>query len=195
MAIVVLVVAGSLYLLGSVTNQQLRSEAFRMAGSIRFVHGRAAINRMRYQLIFDLEQQRYSAQCSEDNPVFLTAEAERRMGARGRAQRGIGDDGPLGAEASQGRFMDCSEALLSARPLSHGVRIDRVMTVFSREAEREGEVALGFYPDGFVDRAMIWLRHGEAVMTLVVDPMTGRVHVHAEDLVVPRDFFDVETER
>lgn len=196
LTIMALIFAASAYLGGSIGNTRLQSEAMHMAGAIRYVHGRSAVNGLRYQLTFDLENQSWSAECSnEGNPLRMGVEAQERA----RRQRGIAyrdqdsDDDPF--SSGETGMQECNEALLTERSMQGGVEIDRVLTVLDRDPIKDGRATMGFYPDGFVDRTMIWLRRGSGVTTLVVDPMTGRVHVFADDLDIPREFYDEEEER
>ena len=46
--------------------------------------------------------------------------------------------------------------------------------------------------NGFVERSLIWLKQGEAYLTLSIEPMSGRVIVHPGELDIPDDFFAVE---
>lgn len=197
LTLMAMVFAGSLYLTGSIGNSRLQSEAMHLAGAIRFVHGRAAVNGTRYRLMLDLETNSFRAECTPDaNPVSLSLEGQeaerRRRGIRYRNEDPEAD--PFG-RGERVAFDDCSDPLLSERTLQGDVQIDRVLTVLTRDPQRDGSAEIGFYPDGFVDRTMIWLRRGTGVTTLIVDPMTGRVHITADDLDIPRDFYDVEEDR
>ncbi len=77
------------------------------------------------------------------------------------------------------------------------VIVDSVMTTHQREPWEEGQATIEFFPDGFVEPAMIWLsiEEKDAATTLTISPMTGRVRTYSERLEVPRDFLEEEEAR
>lgn len=191
--LVVLAIAASIMALsvssfGSLKNAKLRSEAMRMSGALRMVYGRAAVNGLRYQVSFDLEANTYRVDCSSDN-VLLPAEDT-------NASPFDDDDDeadPFGLGYNTPTLEDCSEPLLEQTTLRDGVEIARILTAHHADPVEEGTHTVAYFPNGFVERAIIWLRSGEeSYITLSVDPMTGRVIVHPGDFEVPEDFFEVE---
>lgn len=191
LAIMAGVIAATTSVVGRLSNAKLRSEAMRMSGALRMVYGRAAINGLRYQVTFDVDSNTYSVECAEENVVIdYEAEAERAE----RRSRFDDDEeaDPFGLGAGSASLHDCSEPLLPSRETQRGVEIDRVLTIHDRDPVDVGSATVAFFPNGFVERSLIWLNQGESFMTLELDPMTGRVIVHAGDLDVPDDFFAVE---
>lgn len=188
LAIAASVMAMSISAFGSLGNAKLRGEAMRMSGALRMVYGRAAVNGLRYQVSFDLDAESYRVDCSPDNVLVESEEQSRRA-------RNPNDPeaDPFGLGTHTPTLDDCSEPLLMPTTLRNGVEIARVLTAHHREAVEEGTHTIAYFPNGFVERSIIWLRSGESnYITLTVDPMTGRVRVHAGDFEVPEDFFEVE---
>jgi prepilin-type N-terminal cleavage/methylation domain-containing protein len=182
-----------------VNNNRVRAEALRLSGAMRMVYGRAAINGLRYQFVFDIESNSYRVQCSTEN-VLLDAPSDQSRSARRRASRYASDDpeaDPFGLGSSAPTLDDCSEDLLEAYTLRKGVRIRGVLTTHDSEPVEEGENGIAFFPNGFVERSMVWLESEDerTVVTLTVDPMTGRIRIWGEDREIPRDFFSVEEDR
>lgn len=193
--IVLAIMAGMLLIavpvVGSLTNAQLRAEAMRMSGALRMVYGRAAINGLRYELRLNLDTDTYSVACGDGN-VFVDPAGPEEID-----EDDLDDPeaDPFGLGFAQPTLEDCSEPLLEQRTLKHGVEILRVLTQHHTDPVEDGEATIAYFPNGFVERSLIWLQQDEAVLTLAIDPMSGRVHIFPEDLDVPDDFFEVEEDR
>ena len=187
LAIIAALMAIAVSAFGPVKHAQIRAEAMRMSGALRMVYGRAAVNGLRYQVTFDLEANSFSVECSEEN-VLLEPEADddRPFYADDEAD-------PFGLGVSPPTLLDCSEPLLADTAMRHDVEILRVLTTHDREPVEDGTATIAYFPNGFVERSLIWLGQVDGmVLTLSIDPMTGRVFIFPEDLEVPEDFFEVE---
>lgn len=176
---------------GSLTNAQLRAEAMRMSGALRMVYGRAAINGLRYEVRLDLDAHTYSVACGDGNVFFDPSGPEEVE----EDDRDDPEADPFGLGFNQPTLEDCSEPLLEQRTLGHDVEILRVLTQHDADPVEDGEATIAYFPNGFVERSLIWLQQDEAVLTLAIDPMSGRVRIFPEDLEVPDDFFEVEEDR
>ena len=187
LVIMAALMAISVSALGPLKHSQLRAEAMRMTGALRMVYGRAAVNGLRYQVTFDLQENSFSVECSEEN-VLLDPEEDddRPFYADDEAD-------PFSLGTSQPTLLDCSEPLLPQTTLRNDIEILRVLTTHHREPVEDGTASIAYFPNGFVERSLIWIGHEDGmVLTLSIDPMTGRVFIYPEDLEVPEDFFEVE---
>lgn len=182
----------ALFAVGSITNSRLDGEALRISGALRLVYGRAAINGIRYQVVFDIDSNSYRVECT-DGDVPVAEDPDETEQTSRRDDRDDEAD-PFGLGRTAPSFDDCSEDLLRQREVRSGVKIARVLTSHNDEPVESGEVTIGFFPNGFVERSIIWLSNesGTAFMTLFVEPMSGRVRIFAGDHEVPDDFFSVE---
>jgi general secretion pathway protein H len=61
-----------------------------------------------------------------------------------------------------------------------------VWTRHQRDAVGSGIAYLYFFPQGFTERAMVFIRQGNNAWTLVVSPLTGKTSVVGDQLEVPR---------
>lgn len=192
-----LFVAGvsSFTLLGA---NNLRGATSRLVSSMEHIYGRSAINGMRYQLIIDLDSNRYWAECTEDRAVLS---AEQTRGTDGtEAQQNRYDDeeeDPFGMNLSA-LWDDCTEDLIPKQHVREGVRIERVLTTHQDDPYETGQASIAFFPNGFVEQSIIWLRsidQPDAGMTLFVEPMTGAIRVERGLAEIPDDFYDVEEDR
>jgi prepilin-type N-terminal cleavage/methylation domain-containing protein len=189
---IVATVAGlGVYALGGAANGRVQAEALRMSGALRMTYGRAAINGLRYQFVMSLDDGAYRVECSSEN-VLVEGGATREEERRNRRRDDEAD--PFGIGAPQPTLEDCSEDALPQGTTRRGVRIARVLTTHHEEPVEEGEAAIAFFPNGFVERTLIWLSDDDerVFVTISIDPMSGRVRTYAEDLDVPEDFFEVE---
>lgn len=180
--------------IGSLTNSKLKAEAMHLSGSLRLVYGRAAINGTRYQYVINLDENTYRAECSEANVAVMTTEDLEEQERRTRYDRNDEEADPFGLGASSSTFDDCSEPLLENSTLRSGVIFKGILTSHNDDVVESGEVSIGFFPNGFVERTIIWLaqENSDSMMTLTIDPMSGRVRVHPGDMEIPEDFFEVE---
>ena len=186
-AIIAGIMAMSVRSIASLRNAQLRAGPMRVSGALRMVYGRSAVNALRYQVTFNLDDDSLSVQCSDENVLLEEAPAE---DAPARSDDRELD--PFGLGASPPTLDDCSEPLLSGLRLRNGIEIARVLTIADKEPVESGSVTVAYFPNGFVERTMVWIRDGESYLTLSVDPMSGRVRIAPGDVEPPRDFHEVE---
>lgn len=159
------------------------------------------------------EPTRYHAECAEgavttarDRDTALREEnREREQQARSnsRGQGGetrrnylvsSGSDQPSAQELLEGekqrvenaaRFSSYTSEEVPARELPADVRVS-VWTRQQREPVESGVAYLYFFPQGYTEKAYVYVRQGDNVWTLDVSPLTGKVQVSAEALEVPR---------
>lgn len=70
------------------------------------------------------------------------------------------------------------------RTLPSNVRVE-VWTQKQREPVKSGAAYLYFFPQGFTERAQIYVRQGKSTWTISVQPLTGKTVVVSEELEVP----------
>ena len=190
LTIVASVMGLTAFSMSGLSASKVRSEAMHVAGAIRYVYGRAAINGVRYQLSFDVGANTLSVECSEKNiPVAVagdTAEKEERRDEDPEAN-------PFGIASSGGGLTACDDKVMKDFALKDGVTIARVLTSHDEAPVEAGKATIGFFPNGFVERSIVWVKGADGgYFTLLIDPMSGRVKVKPGDLEVPDDFFEVE---
>lgn len=189
LTIVASVMGLTAFSMSGLTASKVRSEALHVAGAIRYVYGRSAINGVRYQLTFAVGGNTLSAQCSEKNIPVASAETTKQ---RAKAEKQDGEANPFGV-AGGGGMAACDDKVIRDFTLKDGVTIARVITSHDEAPVESGNATIGFFPNGFVERSMIWVKGADGgYFTLIVDPMSGRVRVKPGDLAVPDDFFEVE---
>ncbi len=196
---------------GALTGASARSAAGELGGVIRSLYDTAALSGKTCRLVFDLpgpkdddRPARYWAECastaitaSRDRDEELR-EAERNM-KRGKDK--IDEDDRRGSSGeptlqtllsvekerieNSSRFAQFTSEQIEERELPGSVQIG-VWTQHQRDVVKSGPAFLYFYPQGFTERAHIYVRQGDNVWTITVQPLTGKTAVVAEELEVPR---------
>jgi general secretion pathway protein H len=159
------------------------------------------------------EPTRYHAECAEsgvttarDRDTALreeNREREREERTRGTAAPGEtrrnylvsgGGDQPSAKELMEGekarvesaaRFSAYTSEEVPVRELPPDVRVS-VWTRQQREPVESGVAYLYFFPQGYTEKAYVYVRQGDNVWTLDVQPLTGKVQIEPEALEVPR---------
>lgn len=204
--VVLVIVVGMFVAMISVTavvgQANLRGEAQRIASTVEYVYGRAAINGTRYQLVLDLDNNTFRAECTDEAMALAQDMADGTVGEdRTTTSNRYDDDDdeadPFGLDL-QDAWDDCSDALVNERTLRDGIQLVKVHTTHQRDPYEEGQATIGFFPNGFVEPSIIWISEkssDEAGMTLFIEPMTGSVRIEAGLAEVPSDFHDIEEDR
>ena len=202
--------------IGSITGAKAKASAAELAGVIRSLYDTAALSGKTCRLTFDLADPkdeggitRYRAECaagnvttSRDRDDMLKEESRAREDAkRGQKRsdprrnftRGSDDlpglDEILAQEESRvenaARFSEYTAEEVRPRELPAGVSLS-VWTRHQREPAEKGAAYLYFFPQGFTEKAQVYVRQGDNIWTLVVSPLTGKVEIAGEALEVPK---------
>ncbi|GHG74756.1 prepilin-type N-terminal cleavage/methylation domain-containing protein [Comamonas sp. JC664] len=160
------------------------------------------------------EATRYHAECAEGgvttsrdrDEMLRTENTEREREARsnkggGRDERrnylsggGIGTNAPSAQELLEGekrrvenaaRFSSYTSEEVPSRQLPADVKVS-VWTRNQRQPVESGVAYLYFFPQGYTEKAHVYVQQGDNVWTLDVSPLTGKVNIVAEALEVPR---------
>ncbi len=83
------------------------------------------------------------------------------------------------------KFSNFTSPEIEPRELPVSVRLS-LWTRHQREAVSTGTAYIYFFPQGFAERAMVFVKQGSNTWTLSVAPLTGKTSVVAEELEVPR---------
>lgn len=196
---------------GSITGSKAKAATNELAGVIRSIYDTAALSGKTCRLVFTLpdpkseEVASYRAECAAGN-VTTARDRDEQLQEGNRSEDALGrrgddarrdyrkNDGPnvsdeLAAERGRvekaAQFSEFTAPELQPRKLPSGVQVS-VWTRHQREAAEKGVAYLYFFPQGFTERAQVYVRQGDNVWTLRVQPLTGKVDVVGEELEVPR---------
>ncbi|MCP3141362.1 prepilin-type N-terminal cleavage/methylation domain-containing protein [Pyxidicoccus xibeiensis] len=157
------------------------------------------------------EATRYHAECAEgsvttsrdrdttlrDDNTARERAARASRGPSGEERRSYlvsGGSAPTATELLEGekqrvealsRFSSYTSEEVPSRELPSDVKVS-VWTRHQKEPVENGVAYLYFFPQGYTEKAYVYVQQGDNVWTLDVSPLTGKVQVVAEALEVPR---------
>jgi general secretion pathway protein H len=215
LGIVVVLFAAVIYGVGALTGAKAKEASAELAGTIRALYDTAALSGKTCRLVFELPQKndedgavRYHAECAKG---AITAGADRvdeqraaekkdkdekrRAEANDRFRSLASDDsGPnlqelMAREKNRveeaAKFSNFTSEDVPERSLPGGVEVE-VWTSKLKVPTKSGVAYLYFFPQGFTERAQIYVKQGKSTWTLAVSPLTGKTVIHAEALELPR---------
>ena len=199
---------------GALTGTKAKAAASELAGVMRSLYDTAALTGKTCRLVFELpgpkseEPVKYSAECAEsgvttsrDREGIIKEENkarddEKRLGRDERRNFTRGGSG--GAPSLQdlmeqeqqrveqaARYSSYTGEEVEARELPGSVTLS-VWTRHQRLPAEQGVAYLYFFPQGYTEKAQLYVRQGDNVWTLTLSPLTGKVSIVAEELEVPR---------
>jgi general secretion pathway protein H len=201
--------------IGAITGAKAKSSAAELAGTIRSLYDTAALSGKTCRLVFELADPKnedsassYRAECaagnvttSRDRDELLREDDRDREDAKRNAGRDTrrnftrGSNGEPGLDElmaqeesrveNAARFSAFTAEELKPRSLPEGVTVS-VWTRHQREAVDKGVAYLYFFPQGYTEKAQVYVRQGDNVWTLTLSPLTGKVDIVGEALEVPR---------
>ena len=213
MGIAVLMFASVVYGVGALTGAKAKESANDLANAIRTLYDTAALTGKTCRLVFQLPEGRedesavkWHAECAKGG---ITAGAKRddelreahdkekdkdRLKKDDRFKRMDSDGAPSMQELmarekdrveEAAKFTTFASDDINERTLPSNVKI-QVWTAKQRDPVKTGPAYLYFFPQGFTERAMVFVRQGSNVWTIAVSPLTGKTSVVGEELEVPR---------
>ena len=211
LTIVVLLFAAVVMSVGALTGARAKESSTELAGTIRALYDTAALSGRTCRLVFNLPQPKdeetavtWRAECAK---AGATAAAKRdeelataqkslkdKVAEDPRFKRLDSSDAPTLQQLQEqekarvedsAKFSDFSNEDVVEKTLPAGVKIE-VWTAKQRLASKSGVAYLYFFPQGYTERAQVWVKQGSNTWTLTISPLTGKTKIHAEDLEVPR---------
>lgn len=202
--------------IGALTGSKARAAAGELGGVIRSLYDTAALSGRTCRLVFELPAEKdddspatYRAECAA-GALATTKDRDEELREVQRAEEEKareGDKAPptdtrfrsplegpslqelVGAEKDRvegtARFSGFTDAEFETRKLPSSVKLS-VWTQHQRSPVRSGTAFLYFFPQGFTEKAHLYVSQGDNVWTITVAPLTGKTSVVSEELEVPR---------
>ena len=192
----------------AITDASLRSTSLELAGAMKFAYDRSIMMRRTERLAIDMDARKWWLEVNE-SPFALSR--ERVSGTRGEAdtqkedkekkRRDEDEEDELGAEAGLGGgFAPEADDAGKVRSLPSDVYVSRIWTGHQEEPFHGGTAYVHFMKSGFAEPALIELvdcevsaKTGEcadgsqpSIVTLEVQPLTGRVRTFQERIDPPK---------
>ena len=200
---------------GAITGTSAKTASVELTGTVRALYDMAALSGKTCRLVFTLPAEReergavtWRAECAKGN-VTATGKGrdeelralnskdrpkDKRVSEDKRFQRMDSDTQPSVAELQArekarvedaAKFSEFSSEDIATHTLPPSVKLE-VWTGKQRQPVKNGTAFLYFFPQGYTERAQIWVRQGKNTWTLSISPLTGKTTIVAEDLEVPR---------
>lgn len=185
----------------AVAGVRAREEAGRLSGAIRYMYGQSALSGKTCRLRFDLDEQSYSAQCTQQRFTVSGAKEKSRDGMKVEEEEAASvsrttysvQDELLGSSEKlresverQAEFSEYADDEVGPRKMPDGANL-AVWT--SRQTQRytKGEAFIYFFPQGHTEKAQVYVSddEGDDVYTLIVSPLSGKVRVEFGDVAEP----------
>lgn len=206
LVILVLLMSAVVTGIGAITGAKAKAAAGELGGVIRSLYDTASLSGRTCRLVFRLPPENdevpveYWAECAEkgvttsrDRDDALEQEARRledeaRLGATAKSGQQTLRDALAGEQQrveNEAKFSAYTSEEIEPRKLPSGVQVS-VWTRHQREAVSSGPAYLYFFPQGFTERAMVFVHQGDDTWTITVSPLTGKTKVVSEALEVPQ---------
>jgi len=208
MAIVAGIAGMGAYMVGMLDQGALKSEALKITSSIKYSFSQAAVNNSRYRIVFDLDTGSYSAEVVEsanveqptavpggDEDEFLTEEAQ-ALAEQAERDDDLFDedeDNPFGINRRVS-YQRVQDGVIDPGQLEDGLRFTRIVVGQSIDVT-SGKASINFFPNGFQEPAIIYMADAQGRMfSIQTEPLTGRVFLFSDEIDVPRDFGQGESD-
>lgn len=176
--------------MGGSAYEAMRGEAARLMGTIRYVYYQAAAKSQYSRIVFDLSEQKYFVETSEE-PFYIPREddeteamiAKNREKNKGDVEGSEeGGEGTTEATTLAGEFAEDESEQLEIFEIDPVIKIADVFIGHQKEPVAEGKAYLYFFPKGQTEFAVIHFSDEEEseFITLIVNPLTGRVEIETE---------------
>ena len=205
MVLIALVVGSAAVGFRSLAKSDLRASASKMAGAVRYLFDRASTTGKIHRLVLDIDKGRYWAEVSDDRFVMAggreTEESRKKEADRlaKEAEEAAKREGEKsGLDAMQARYkpeefrprrarFDAFREMVVKPVDLQGALITDVFTPRLAEPLEAGRGYIYFFPLGMTEAAIVHLtdKKREAVYSLVVHPLTGRVQIKNFYVEVP----------
>lgn len=196
MLVVLALIAGMMAfgvsVIGSSTND-MKDTSRNLVRIIKYIYNLAAVSSDYYRLVIDLDEQKYFVQISPE-PFFVIKEGDEIEAMRIKNEMKNNKDNDVTADEDEvqkqqanqvGAFVESEDELLEIFEVPKAIRIKSAFVLHQLEAIEEGKAYIYFFPKGLTEFAVIHIgdpNDDENVMTLIINPLTGRTEVREEEV-------------
>ncbi len=201
--IVAVLLAVALPAFNDVTNGDLKGTAVRISGAARTCFGEAAVKNVTLRVAYDLDANAYWVEAYPG--AFQVSRAERDLDEvrdeekekdeeekkkKELADRWGRGDEVESAGAPSPKFVPVKVAFEEPQRLPRGVKFAGVKSPQFKQVVKDGRAYTHFFPNGWAEPTLVYLQEdgGKSMMTLEMEPLTGRVILHDGEL----DWDDIE---
>ena len=170
LAVLVMLMGVGIAGLDRISGTALRTQTNQLSAAIRHAYNRSVAEGLYVRLVLSPETDQYRVEASSER-VFIDIEEDAQDAEDGEPK------GRIDAEEEEkpvrkARF----EALIPNVAMTRGIGIHGASTSGREDVITSGEIAIHFFPSGFVQPAIIYTTDGDGdYFTLRINPMTGHV--------------------
>lgn len=227
--VIAILMATVVPMVSALTGTYQRTASLKLAGNIKYLYDRAILERLYIRLVFDLDNNTYWSESTRD-PFFLSLkplDVEDGAVVIKEDEEEEEEFDPFGQDVlfddpenykwqgwtdfankfrkKKAAFSTYRTELTTKTEIPEQVKLYRVDTQAVEEPIYSGQIYIHFFPNGYVEKAVIWLADASdyedeeipaeeiEVFSVVVEPLTGRSLILDERLELPEDMEDEES--
>jgi len=163
---------------------EMKKAASKMAATMRYVYNKSATEGLYIRLILDINERSYWVEATTD-PVLVTKEDEERSKGSKKDKKKE-DEGTKEGEIpklkpAEPQFGQVDSFLLKPSKLPRNIFFKDVWVEHRTFPVDGGKVAIFFFPNGYVENAVINLRDedDEVIYSVKTNPINGRVSIES----------------
>ncbi|MFA4974715.1 MAG: type II secretion system protein [bacterium] len=194
MAVIGLVLGVVISRMDTMLDLEMKSSSKKLATAIRYLYNKAATEGLYIKLVLDIEENSYWVEATYDPFVISMGEGSSVAPKKDGSKKSEGEDAAEGDETEEDEegetrikprepvFTQMETFLLKATKLPNSVFFKDVYVEHKPAGTSAGEEAIYFFPNGYVEHAIINLRDedDETNYSLETNPINGRVSIEPE---------------
>jgi general secretion pathway protein H len=181
MAVVGLIMGVAVSQMGNLLERDMKKASNKMAATIRYLYNKAATESLYIRLVMDMDEQAYWVEATADPVAVARIDEDTKNDEEEEAEELEEGEVPK-LKPHKPRFGQVDSYLLKPSKLPGSVFFKDVYVEHRPGAVEAGKVALYFFPNGFVEEAVINLRNedDDVFYSLKTSPISGRVGIESE---------------
>ena len=191
----VVLIAVSIPAFNAATDSDLKAVASKIAAASRACYAEAAVKNVTLRIAYDIDKQAYWIEAfpgtyrvmGSERDLDEVREEEEELAEAEKRRRELedryGSDEDHEAAPLAPKFVPVEVAFVEPQRMPRRIRIKGVRTPQFRQVVEDGKAYTHFFPNGWAERTLVYIEDsGGSVITLEMQPLTGRVIVHDGEL-------------
>lgn len=192
-AIVAIILGVVLMGVSNIHKTDLSTSASKIQSAIIYLYNLSAINNRNYRLVLDIDNNSFWGEMLQgETPCeryLLPSEEEKKWSLKKIIKKPQEEkQNEEENEEGKGSFSVIKDNLLTKKELPAKVKFSAIMTTHYKEPVKEGVAEVNFFPDGYVEKAYVYLAYEDEIYTVETLPLMGTAKVHPEEIDI-NDFF------
>lgn len=164
--------------MGTTTTSKLKKVASHINALSQYLYNESAVKKEYHRLVIDFSENRYWVESSSKpfqiSDTALGEEKQEDRKEKDQKEEMLADEGAS--------FQEKQDSLSKAQDLPSGILFKNVWVEHLGQTVHEGKVAIYFFPNGWVEKAVIQLgdEEGSLIYSLETLSISGKIKVHPE---------------